>query len=274
MLDEFDYKEPQCALCGGREFYNPKDSDTLGTIPVARIIEKVDDCYERGNLNEALRMLNYWRAEAIALRDYRGQISVNNELVGVHRKLGDETEALEIVEETLMLVDKLGIAETVSGATILLNCATDLKAFGQSERALPMYKAVEEVYLANLDAGDDMLAGLYNNYALCFVDLEMYKDAEGYYHKALEVKRAVKDGELESAITYVNLAHMYEVCADDTSVKESLDTAVRLLRTPDLPHNGYYAFVLEKCVPSLEYFGYTEDAVYFSQLAGEIYARA
>lgn len=41
-IDEFDYKEPACATCGGKEFYYP-ETETHGTIPVERIIEKEDE---------------------------------------------------------------------------------------------------------------------------------------------------------------------------------------------------------------------------------------
>lgn len=41
-IDEFDYKEPACATCGGKEFYYP-ETETHGTIPVKRIIEKEDE---------------------------------------------------------------------------------------------------------------------------------------------------------------------------------------------------------------------------------------
>ncbi len=274
MLDPFDYLEPECALCGGREFYNPQEGDALGSIPVDRVIEKIDQLYAKGNLNEASRLLNYWRQEGLALRDYRGLISINNELVGVYRKLNDEKSALNIVEETLSLIDRLNIGDTVSGATILLNCATDLKAFGQALRAIPMYNKVEEVYLAHLDNNDDMLAGLYNNCALAYVDVGQYQQAEEYYNKALAVKANVTGGELESAITYVNLAHLYEEWGKMDRVLECMETAEYLLKTDNITNNGYYAFVLEKCSPSFEYFGLTEQAQYFSLLSKELYERS
>ncbi len=273
MLDELDYKEPECALCGGREFYNPQEDDPKGTVPVERIITKVDQCYEKGDLNEALRLLNYWRQEAVSLRDLRGQISINNELVGVYRKLGDGQNALKIVDETMGLVDRLKLGETVSGATIILNCATDLKAFGEAKRALPMYAKVEEIYTTHLDGDDDMLAGLYNNYALALADVEEYAKAEDYYRKALGVKAKIKEGELESAITYINLAHLYESWGKTERIGEVITKADEMLKTPGLTHNGYYAFVLEKCAPSFDYFGYTAEAEYYNRLVGEIYAR-
>ena len=60
MIDEFDYKEPSCALCGGKEFYNPELATAKGRIPVKRIIEKADEYYNKNDLASAKRHLEYW----------------------------------------------------------------------------------------------------------------------------------------------------------------------------------------------------------------------
>ena len=46
MIDPFDYKEPSCATCGGKDFYYPNPDAPKGRIPVSRIIEKLDQLGE------------------------------------------------------------------------------------------------------------------------------------------------------------------------------------------------------------------------------------
>ena len=43
MIDPFDYKEPACATCGGKEFYSPDKDAPAGRIPIRRVIEKADE---------------------------------------------------------------------------------------------------------------------------------------------------------------------------------------------------------------------------------------
>ncbi len=274
MLDEFDYKEPTCSLCGGREFYNPKPTDPLGTIPVARIIDRVDEYFAKNNLEEAKRLLEYWQKEAVALRDLRGELSIDNELVGLYRKLDDKQSAMETVDRTLELVTRLGLDKSVSGGTIYLNCATDLKAFDLADKAMPLYLKAQAIYTQFLDKNDEQFAGLYNNMALTYVDLKEYQRAEDAYHMAIDIKLKHKDGELDGAITYVNLAHLYEKWDKNDKIAHCLNKAKDLLSTTSLAHNGYYAFVISKCAPSFEYFGMQEYAKELEKMAEDIYERA
>lgn len=64
------------------------------------------------------------------------------------------------------LCRSLGLAESVSGATVLLNAATTMKAFGEAEASIPYYEDVRGVYEKYLDPDDARFGGLYNNMAL------------------------------------------------------------------------------------------------------------
>ena len=260
MLDPFDYKEPSCAVCGGREFYYPDRDAPDGRIPVERIIEKLDKLFEKNDMAEAGRLLAHWRGESVALRDRRGELAVTSELIGYYRKTGEKEPALASVERGLELVDAHGLADSVPGATILLNAATTLKAFGQAERALPLYAQTEEIYRRRLSPGDARFGGLFNNKGLALQDLGRFEEAESCFFAAVGIMEAVEHGEADLAITYVNLAHLYDDWKEDEEKDEKisscLDRALALLGTESLPRNGYYAFVCEKCAPSFGYFGY------------------
>ena len=70
----------------------------------------------------------------------------------------------------------------------------------------------------------------------------------------------VPGGELEQAITCLNMADAVEgelgAEAGENKIAGLLEKAEKLLDTPSLPRDGYYAFVCEKCAPSFSYYGY------------------
>ncbi len=274
MIDEFDYLEPTCPLCGGSDFYDPKPDSPLGRIPVDRVIDRVDSLLDKNNYPEAGRLLEYWKAEAVSLKDLRGELAIENELVGFYRKQGNAPKGLSSVGRALELVNALNQSDLPAGATVILNCATAYKAFGRAEEAMPLYTHAEAVYKSSLEPNDARFGGLYNNMALALCDLKRFEEAEAAYFTALEVMANVPGGQAECAITKINLAHMYEAWGKTERIPGCLADAIDLLESPELTHNGYYAFVLEKCAPSFGYFGFAEACEYYKKESEEIYARA
>ncbi len=274
MLDEFDYKEPACPLCDGKEFYYLKKDAPLGHIPVGRIIDKVDALFDKNDVVGAWKLLVYWKDEAIALRDKSGELAMESELIGYYRKQNEKEKGLASVERALSLTEELEQSDAASGATIFINCATAYKAFGMPEKAMPLYRMAEEVYRKVLPERDERFGGLYNNMALALVDLREFQEAEKAYFSALAVMEKVSGGEAESAITYVNLAHMYELSGSSEQISDCMKKAYALLQSKNLPHDGYYAFVLEKCAPSFGYFGAVDVYEQMKKEVEEIYARS
>ena len=274
MIDEFDYKEPACALCGGKEFYNPELSSAKGRIPVKRVIEKADEYYNKNDLSGAKRHLEYWEKEARDLGDDSGELSVINELLGLYRKNGDATNALRVIERTIILIDELKLGGTVSAATILLNAATTYKAVGKANLALPLYEKTLAIYKANLGTNDERFGGFYNNYALALTDCNQFNKAEKCYFNAIKVMEKAENGKPDLAITYVNLAHLYETENTPDKITDCLFKAYDLLNDEGNIKNGYYAYVLDKCAPSFKYFGYDKIASDMIKESKEIYERS
>ncbi|MBQ9355299.1 MAG: tetratricopeptide repeat protein [Clostridia bacterium] len=274
MIDEFDYKEPSCALCGGKEFYNPELASAKGRIPVKRVIEKADEYYNKNDLAGAKRHLEYWEKEAVALNDESGELSVINELLGLYRKNGDNDNAICVIERALFLTEKLEIPETVSAATVYLNAATTYKAVGKADKALPLYERTLKIYTENLDDSDERFGGFYNNYALALTDAGEFTKAEECYFNAIKVMEKAENGKPDLAITYVNLAHLYEQAGKTEKITDCLFKAYDLLNDESNIKNGYYAYVLDKCAPSFKYFGYDKIANDMKKESTEIYERS
>ena len=254
-LEKEDYVEPECALCG-----RPGEEQPLRRVPVDRIQEKLREYEDRSDWPGVERHLLYWLREATENRDRRGQLMLNNELMGYYRKQGKGQEARRYAETAMELVKSLGMENTVTAGTTFVNAGTVMEAFGDPAGGLSCFEQARENYERNLPPTDGRLGGLYNNMALALTALERYREAETMFRKALEIMGRQEYGELEQAITWLNLADLAE--AEDGpegaegKIEEYLTRAEALLRTESLPRNGYYRFVCEKCAPVFGRFGW------------------
>lgn len=260
-----------CSECGGKEA-----SAGRGRIPVSRVIEKLDAFLAVNDMEGAARHLTYWHEEAVALHDRSGELSVVNEELGHYRKMRNEEKGLAATARCMELLEELHQADTVAGATILLNAATTLKAFGKAEEALPIFDRALEIYLRELPQNDLRFAGFYNNFALALVDLSRYEEALACYEKALQVLHANRENAPDEAVTRVNMAHLYDAWhheAGEGEITACLNEAERVLENA-APRDSYYAFVCAKCAPSFDYFGFFAYAAELRTRSEKIYAGA
>lgn len=222
-------------------------------IPVGRVLDKLDAYFERKDFDAAERHLQYWLAEAEAVGDRQGMLTVLNEQIGFYRKMQNESETMKACDCALQTAEDLDLAGTVSMATTLINAATAYKAFGRAAEALPLYEEAKKIYEARLEPSDGRRGGLYNNMALALADLGRYREAEASYEKALAVMVQVPGGELEMAVSRCNMADLaaMELGTDRGREKilHCLEQAWELLNSEKISRDGYYAFVCEKCAP-------------------------
>ena len=269
-----DYLEPACPLC-----MDPPDAErAVEPVPQQRIVQKLDEYMSRRDYDGAERHLLYWLSEAERGRDLRGELLVRNELIGHYRKVGDRNNAFLHSERALELLDTLELAGSVSAGTTYVNAATAASAFGEHERALSLFERAKAVYEAEQRTQKHLLGGLYNNMALCCQALGRYDEAFRLYERAMDAMAEVAYGALEQAITCLNMADAVALRdgmeAGEGQIFSLLDRAYDLLHTPGIPHEGYYAFVCEKCAPTFSYYGYFAAAAELEQEAKAIYERA
>ena len=296
-LQPEDYAEPRCVLCG-----DAYGAETVQAVPQRRIIEKMDEYMARRDYAGAERHLLYWLAEAELGRDLQGQLMLRNELVGHYRKTAQREKAMESAAKALELLRELGMEESISAGTTYVNIATACNAFGEYERSLELFEKARAAYEDSSYVEPQLLGGLYNNMALTCTALSKYDEALALYEKAVLVMAKVQDGELEQAITCLNMADAVEagagmeegesrifelveraeelldnkgrelLCPDgETSVLET-PGALKALPAEERARLGYYAFVCEKCAPVFEYYGYFLTANRLRETAEKIYA--
>ncbi len=269
-----DYLEPSCLLCGEPFGEQP----TLKPIPQERIIAKVDELMSRRDYNGAERTLLYWLGEADAACDRRGELFLRGELVGHYRKTGERDKAFQNADRALELISELGFEGTVSAATAYVNCATAMNAFGENERSIELFEKAVPIYEKSAATRPELLGGLYNNMGLALAALGRYSEAETSYGKALAIMGRTPGGELEEAMTLLNLANLVgaEIGLEsgESRIFSLLDEAWEKLDGRKAPRDGYYAFVCEKCAPTFEYYGYFLAAQELNRRSEEIYERA
>ena len=273
-LNRDEYEEKRCLL----NTTDPEDKTAnRERIPIRHVVDKLDRALARGDYAEGMRLLDYWTREARALGDEDGELSVTSELLGLSRRVNDREKGLAAIDRALELLEKSGLADTVSGATILLNAATTKKHFGDPEGAIPLYRQAEAVYLARLSPDDERLGGLYNNFASSLSETGDRKTAEAYYEKALAVmEKNGAAGLLGVAVTSVNLADFYAAGDEpekDEKISATLERAWAALESPDAPRDGEYAFVASKCAPAFSYYGWFFAASELEKRVKEIYER-
>lgn len=271
-IESKDYIEPNCCFDAGME--NLPDGRATGrTVPVPQIIARLDGLFDRGLEADAKSFLNTWRCCARAMGDWRGELSLLSELMGLHRRTGDKKSAMQAVDDGMELIKTHALCSTVSGATIMLNAATTMKAFGRAGDSLPVFQQVCRVYGEKLDPLDYRFGGLYNNMALSYADLGDTAAAEKYFQRAMAVIRTCQNPENELAVTECNMAHMYDRAdGEDERIGQCMERAWAYLDSPHLPRDGYYAFTASKCAPAFDYFGYFIYAGELKERAEKIYA--
>lgn len=246
-------------------------------MDLERILNKLDEFLNKNDYAGAERHILYWLADAKNRNNKRIMLALQNELCGLYRKLGRESDAVNAVYTALSLVTDMGIENNIGAGTTYINSATVLKAFGKAEEALPLFEKALTVYKNELPETDKRFGGLYNNMALALADLKQFDKALKLYEKAIFVMQNAEDGMLEVAITYLNIANLKEAELGLEKAQEIIEELLKKSKEildNHLNTNGYYAFVCEKCAPTFGYYGYFLYEKQLKERAKEIYERS
>ncbi len=268
-----DHNEFCCIFDASQYTGVPDASSCPQVLNIPALVKKLDSMYAAGHEAEATALLEQARTDACSAGDWRSELSVLSELLGHYRRTLEKDKALNTVRDALDIIRRHHLGQTVSGATVMLNAATTLKAFGLAADSVPIFTHVARVFSDNLDPADYRFAGLYNNMALSYDDIGDLESAERFFHLAVRRIRQTAQPENDLAVTYCNMADMYgKRDPEDPRIEEYLEKAWASLNAPALPHDGYHAFTISKCAPTFDYFGFFLYAKELRARAEEIYA--
>ena len=252
-----DHIENCCIFDASQYTGVPDSAPCAETIDTPEVIRGLDALYAQGRESEAQSYLESWLVKARSIGDWRGELSMLSELLGQYRRSMDEAKGIATVNQALELIRAHHMSETLSGATVMLNAATTMKCFGRAKESIPVFSHVSRVYSAKLDPRDYRFAGLYNNMALSYADVEDYASAERFFNLALKLISAIPNSGNDMAVTYCNMAEMYaKADLEDERINDCMEKAWDCLNEPGLTRDGYHAFTISKCAASFDYFGY------------------
>lgn len=241
-------------------------------ISLRTFIKELDSLFAKEDLQGAEACAVKWLDLAREYGDKPGELIVLNEMTGFYRQTKNEEKGLAAVNEAFALLDSFDF-DKKTAATIYLNGATTMKAFGKSAEAMKFYEKSHGLFLEILDKNDPLFAGFYNNKALALQDLKRYSEAEEYFLKAIKITESNPKNELETAISLVNLAHLYyEIDSGDERINGLMDKALDILDCPDYYGYEKYAFTCRKCAPSFGFFGFFLAEKKLNERADRIYA--
>ncbi len=249
-------------------------SEQMKSLPLPRIMERLDALTGRKDYGAAARLLNYWKEEASFIGDLRGEFVILNEMMGVYRKMQNREKAIESAEKALAMIGSEEPAGSIGAGTAYVNAGTVYDCFEEPEKAVSCFESALGIYEASLSADDTRLAGLYNNMAAALTDMARCGEALHYCHKALEIMEKHPGGEPERAMTYLNMADAARTASGAEAAEEEiygyLEEAEKLLRDPSVKRDGYYAFVCEKCAPAFFYYGWFQTGAELEKEAERI----
>ncbi len=266
MLDREDFQEPACPLCRPDA---PPPPEVKERIPLAEVLRRSDELFQQEDAAGVGAHLRHWREEAGKLGDRMSELSILSELMGHYRMENDPERGLPAIEDGLSLIRELGQQATVGGATIMLNAATALHAFGNPVRALRLYEEVARIYRERLDPKDWRFAGLFNNFAAAYQSVGEDENAELCLRRALAILERTSP---DRPVTWINLARLYyDRDPEDSRVAECVGEARKCFDDPDVKRDSYYAHTCRKCAGGFGYLGFFLDELELNRRADLIY---
>ncbi|MCQ2406492.1 MAG: tetratricopeptide repeat protein [Oscillospiraceae bacterium] len=239
---------------------------------IIMLISELDELLSNKNLSGAEKLLASALYDAEKSGSTSEMLTILSEQIGLFRKLGKSGEGINASLRAIALLEESGQAGSVSGATILLNAATALKAFGKASEALPYYEKTLEVYKNNLSDDDERFGGFYNNYAFCLMDLKRYSDAENAFLSAAALMEEKSGCAYKAAVTYVNMTDLYALMEKSgEEIVGLMEKAIELFDDYLNVRDGDYYYALSKCLPAIKDMGFDSDATAFQDELDNFY---
>lgn len=205
--------------------------------------EKLDRLFATGQIDRAGELIEESRRQAEQEKDREALLAVLNEGMGYYRSIGSR-EALKQADQALALLGPMGLEGTVQAGTTALNAATAYRAFGENQKAAPLYEKALAVYQSELGEGDYRLAGLYNNLSSLYADEGEFDRAAEELWKALAILERTEGTEAEQAVSYTNLTVSYLRSNRIGEAEQAIQKAITLFEAQPGERDAHYGMAL------------------------------
>ncbi len=235
------------------------------SVNLSIILKEVDTAFIMGNYDQAIEILVKGYSEAEENKQIKEQLILLSELGGIYRNAGKKNEAKAVIEKIEVLLPKADL-DDISLATILLNCATNLKYTGENQKAVDYYLLALDKYLNNDFYDMRVWGSLYNNLGLAYRDIGNYESALECYNNALFFAKEWHGGENFVPLTYLNIADVYLDKGEFLEVNKYLDSAFSCFENGQMFKCKDYFDACRKAEKSFSLFGQESRAKFIKNL--------
>ncbi len=217
---------------------------------VRQITEKLDRLFHIKDFEGAEKLLLIEAENFKNMGDYRSELSLRSELVGLYRKLVEKEKAFKAIKLCDNIINEHRLYIYSQVGDVYISCGTALVSFGEKALAECYFIKAEKIYNSTLDSLHIKKASLYNNWGTAYNN----EKARDYITKALNILLKLNNYPLELAMTYLNLADTHHPIDDEKIIGDLVQKAYPCF--DKAKKDEYYAFVCSKCIPIFEYYGY------------------
>ena len=196
-------------------------------MQIEQVLQKLQELYEQNHLAKIEAFLSDMLRRAMEEQDTPAVLTLLNELIGFYRDTAQFEKLRVYCEQSVKLMERLGMQGSEPYAKGLLNIANAYRAMGRYEEALAVYEEVHAVYCRILAQGAEDWAAYYNNLGLLYQEMDRYTQACEVFEQALLIVK--KTGDLvKQAVSHTNLSVSLMKCGEMDSAKQHIDLALHL----------------------------------------------
>lgn len=171
-------------------------------------------------------------------------VSVCNEMACFYRGLSRFQDSLDAFARAQEELESLYLQNTAEYATILLNKAGTCRYMGDLDSALEHFSRSARILETNQKGSPQILAGLYNNIGLVYLDKKNPSEALSRFRQALHIVSENPEQIVEQGTTWNNLAVAYDALGQRVQADEAVEHAVAILSGLDCGTNPHYPAAL------------------------------
>lgn len=181
-------------------------------------------------------------------------VSVCNEMACFYRGLSRFQDSLDTFSLAQKELESLYRQNTPEYATVLLNKAGTCRYMGDLKQAMEYFRKAAGILERASESSESetggkapdrqILAGLYNNMGLLYLDMKEFQDAVSCFQKALPLVEADAGKITELGSTWNNLAAAYQALGEREQAGKAVDCAITILGGIDDGKNPHYPAAL------------------------------
>jgi tetratricopeptide (TPR) repeat protein len=168
---------------------------------------------------------------------------VYNELGSHYRSTSRFGESLAAFDKATLCLERQGLGLSSTAATIMINRAGTYRLMGESKSAMMLYKHAQLILQSDPISDRYLIASLYNNLSLTYLQDGKLEDAMREAHKAFTIIKAIPNSEPEQVTSLINLGTI-ALQADDLATAETLMNQAMGIYKDTLSPDTHYAAAL------------------------------